>query len=463
MAETVLVRFAGDGSGTEELTWAQRNVWKMMQMMGTSRMVGGTMPLEEGTTVEHIVHLLSFMMSRHQSLRTKIKVDSEGNPVQVLYESGEVGLEIHDVSDGEDAAAYAESVRGRFETTPFDIEHDWPVRMAVIRRHATPVYFAAMYPHMAIDAYGFAALAGDLANLDRETGEHLSPRGGVQPLELARQQRTAAARRQSDLSIRYWEQLLRRIPSRRFNESADRREPRWWIANYDSPAAYQALRVLADRLRLHSGPILMAAYAVAMARLTGISPSVLRTLVSNRFRPGFAESVSILAQPGLCVVAVDGLPFGEIARAAFRGQLAAGKHGYYDPRDLWALLDRVNAERGVEVDLLCYFNDRRRALAAMPPGPLPTIADITEALPLSRWRWGLRTNTPDVKAYLNVNAVPDTLNCDLRVDTHALSPMETLAVLRDIEATLIAAVVDPDRVIKVSNVEQRARCVIASR
>jgi len=454
MAETILVRFAGDGSGTGELTWAQRNVWWMIGVLRTVRMVGGTMPLEEGTTVEHIVHLLSFIMSRHQSLRTRIRTDSDGNPVQVLYDSGEVALEVHDVEEGQEPAELAESIRQRFDKAPLDIEHDWPVRMAVIRKDRTPVYFAALYSHMAIDGYGFEALIDDLlANLDRETGEHLSPRDGIQPLELVRQQQSEASLRQSAFSIRYWEQLLMGIPPRRFNESTDKREPRWWTANYDSPGAFKALRVLADQLEMHTGPILMAAYAVAMAKVTRISPSVLRTVVSNRFRPGFAKSVSVLAQPGLCVVPVDGLPFGEIARQAFRGQLAAGKHGYYDPRDLWALLDRVNTERGVELDLLCYFNDRRRAMAEMPQGPLPTIEDITEALPHSRWKWAVRKASPDVKAYLNVNGKADTLNYDLLVDTHALSPMEQLSVMREIEAALVSAVIDPDAAVRVPNVE----------
>ena len=63
MTESIMVRFAGDGEGVGQLTWAQRNIWRMMQMLGTPEMVGGAMPLEEGTTVEHIVHLLSFIMS----------------------------------------------------------------------------------------------------------------------------------------------------------------------------------------------------------------------------------------------------------------------------------------------------------------------------------------------------------------------------------------------------------------
>jgi hypothetical protein len=450
VAETIMVRFAGDGSGVGQLTWAQRNIWRMMQMLGTPEMTGGAMPLEEGTTVEHIVNLLSFIMSRHQSLRTRIRVEPDGTPVQVLYESGEAALEIHDVAEGEDPAEAAESIREHFETAPFDIEREWPVRMAVIRQDKIPVHFTAMYPHIVIDGYGFTALVNDLVHLNRDTGEQTAPRQGIQPMELAAIQQTPAARRQSDFAMRYWEQLLRDIPAQRFNEAADKREPRWWDGIYDSPAAFKALQVLADRTQLHTGPILMAAYAVAMAKVTGISPSVLRTLVSNRFRPGFTESVSVLVQPGICAIDVNGYSFGEVARRAFRSQLAAGKHGYYDPRDLWALFERINLERGVELDLMCYFNDRRQGMAQMPSGPLPTIAEITEALPLSTWKWGVRTDNPDAKAYLNINGEPDTLNYDLRVDTHALSPLELVSVLRHIEDALVSAVLDPAAVIRVS-------------
>ncbi|HZM76876.1 MAG TPA: condensation domain-containing protein [Candidatus Limnocylindrales bacterium] len=452
MTETILVPFAGDGVGVGQLTWAQRNIWRMMQMLGTPEMVGGTMPLEEGTTVEHIVHLLSFIMSRHQSLRTRIRVEADGTPVQILHDSGEAALEIHDIAGTDNPARVAETIRQRFETAPFDIEHEWPVRMAVVRQDQIPVYFAVMYPHMVIDGYGFEALTEDLANLNRGTGEHLAPRQGIQPMELAVLQQTPAERRRSDQAMHYWEQLLRSVPARRFHEAADKREPRWWDGIYDSPAAFKALRVLADRVRVHTGPILMAAYGVAIAKVTGIAPSVIRTLVSNRFRPGFTESVSVLVQPGLCTIDVDGYTFEEIARRTFRSQLAASKHGYYDPRDLWALIERINSERGVELDLMCYFNDRRRALARMPSGPLPTIAEITEALPQSRWEWGVRTDNPDAKAYLNVNSKPDTLNYDLRVDTHALSPLELLAVLRQFENTLISAVLDPEAVIRVPTV-----------
>lgn len=436
------VPFAGDGSGVEELTWGQRDVWRMMQTSGTPRMVGGVVPLAAGTTVQNIVHLLSFIVSRHQSLRTRIRVEPDGTPLQVLADAGEVALEVVDADDDDDPAGVAQAIRGRFNSEPFDVATDWPVRMAVIQHRGKPAYFVAMYPHVVIDGYGFDALIDDLAKLDQSTGKHLGPRAGVQPMELARQQRTPAARRQSAASIRYWERLLRKNPPHQFNDSPDRREPRYWEATYDSRAAYLAVHAIAARTQLHTGPILMAAYAVAMARATGISPRVIRTQVSNRFRPNFAESVSIVVQSGLCVVDVADCTFDDAARRAWRSQFAAGKHGYYDPRDLWAMLERITDEHGFDPDPMCYFNDRRRTLAQPKPGPAPTRDEVLAALPLSTLTPGVRFSNPDTKAYLNVNSAPDTINYTLRVDTHALSPAEQETILHTIEDLLVTAAFD---------------------
>lgn len=444
--QTIMVPFTGEGSGTEELTWGQWGVWRMMQGFDSPFMVGGAMRLEPGTTLEHLVRLLAFIVGRHQSLRTRVRTEPDGEPMQVLAESGEVALQVYDVADGQDPAELAEEIRAQYEFEPFDIAADWPVRMAVIRKDGVPDHFVAMYPHMVIDAYGFDALVGDLENLDPETGEALGPRAGVQPMDLARKQREPAAERAQTASLRFWERWLREVPARRFNGPYPEQDPRWWDCTYDSRAALLALNAISARTSLHSGPVLLAAYAVAMARTTGVNPSVIRMVVSNRFRPDFARSVSVLAQPGLCVIDVGGCTFDEAVTRAWHAQLATGKNAYYDPRRLAEMRERVEKERGAAVDLMCYFNDRRKTLAQPTAAAeqVPTAEQMWDALPLSRLTWGIRSNAPDVKAYLDVNGSPDTVNLTLRSDTQAVSPAEQVAILRTIEEVLLAAAFDPD-------------------
>ena len=446
MQQTIMVPFQGEGSGTEELTWGQWTVWRMMSGFGSVFMVGGAMKLEDGTTLEHIEHLLAFIMARHESLRTRIQTGPDGEPRQVLSASGEVGLAVIDTADGEDPAAVAEAVRERYEFEHFDIAEDWPVRMAVIRKDGVPHHFVAMYPHMVIDAYGFDALVGDLANLDRGTGAELAPRGGIQPMALARRQREAAAQRQGEASLRYWERWLREVPARRFNGPHPDRDPRWWDCTYDSRAAFLAVGAITARTGLHSGPVLLAAYAVAVARVTRSGPSVIRMVVSNRFRPDFGRSVSVVAQPGLCVFDVRGCTFDEAIVRAWHAQIATGKNAYYDPRKMGELRERIEKERGEELDLLLYFNDRRKTLAqpVAEPDSVPDAEQLWDALPLSRLSWGIRSNAPDVRAYLDVNGSPDRVNLTLRSDTRAVSPAEQVAILRTMEEVLLAAAFDPD-------------------
>jgi hypothetical protein len=449
MEQRLLVPFAGDGSGLEELTWGQWYVWGLMAEFGSMPMVGGAMRLAEGTTVDNIVHLLSFIVSRHQSLRTRIQVQPDGTPMQLVAGSGEVALEIVDTLVDEDPAEVAEAVRLRFKNTPFDIAQDWPVRMAVILKDGVPDHFVAIYSHIAIDGYGFEALISDLANLDQTTGEHLAPVAGTQPLELSRQQRTPAARKLSDVSIRYWERVLRGRPARPFNGPYAEREPRWWECTYVSHAAYVASNAISARTKLHTGPVLLAAYAVAVARVTGVNPSLIRIVVSNRFRPGFTDTVSVLGEPSLCLIDVRDCTFDEAVVRAWHSQLNAAKNGYYDPRDMWALRDRIEKERGVEIDFGWYFNDGRRGTAQPMAKTAPTEDEMWDALPLSRLTWAVKANTPDFKAYFDVNLEPDTISYNFLVDTRIVSLHEQLAIVRAVEEILMATAFDPGYLTKV--------------
>ena len=437
--------FAGDGAGTGDLTWGQWTVWRMMQRFGSPIMIGGAMRLAEGTTVEDLTRLLAYIVGRHQSLRTRIR--DRGRTAarsQVLAESGEVGLEVVDVEDGQDPAEVAEAVRAEYAAGPFDIAREWPVKMAVIRKDGVPDHFVAIYPHMAIDAYGFDALVDDLANMDPATGAALKPRAGVQPLDLAAQQKEAAVQRQGAASLRHWERWLREMPVTSFPQQYPAREPRWWTCTYDSPAAHMALTAIATRTGLPTGPVLLAAYAVAMVRATGVAPSVIYMVVSNRFRPDFADAVAIVAEPGICVVDVRDCTFDEAVVRSWRSLLATSKNGYYDPRTLAEMRVRIAEERDSEVEIGWHFNDRRKAVAQGPVGPVPTETEMWDALALSRLEWGKRTDTPNAKAFLNVNGKPDTANYTFEVDTAAISPEVQVALVRDIEEILVSAAFDPE-------------------
>jgi hypothetical protein len=180
-----------------------------------------------------------------------------------------------------------------------------------------------------------------------------------------------------------------------------------------------------------SAPVLLAAYAVASARLNGAATAAVQVVVSNRFRPGFADAVGSLRQFGLCVVEAGGT-FDEVVARAWTAVLGAFKHGYYDTAAQQELLGRYQP-----VD--CYLNDRRTDDRDLVPGPPPSAGDIRAALPSTSVRWGVKEDTYDGALYLHVE--DGGIRFSLWGDTHRFPPSAIERCARDVESVVVEAAV----------------------
>ncbi|GAA4255062.1 condensation domain-containing protein [Dactylosporangium darangshiense] len=419
----ITVPFAGAGAGTAPMTWAQLGIWKTMVRTGINMNIGGTVPMPPGTTVEEMQTLLRYLVSRHQSLRTRLRFHPDGAAEQVLSEAGELTLEL---VDADDPAAAAEEVRARYAAQAFDYEREWPVRMAVVRGGGAVTHVVLMYCHLAVDGFGIEAIVRDMANLDPATGEATAPVDALTPFETAAKQAGPSGRRAAEKSLRHWEHVLRDIPERRLGTSDDPREPRYWELILRSPAMHRALPGIAQRTGIGPGYILLAAYAVALFRRTGRNPSVAQLVVSNRFRPGCGDSVSQLAQLSLCSIDVAGVPFDEAVRRAFTAATSAFMHGYYDPAGLDALVARVAQERpGLEYDII--VNDRMGVMAGAD-----AIADGGPVAPTTT-RWSRKVDSLDAVLNISFDAAPDAVEVTVCADTHRLSPAGIEALAWEIE------------------------------
>ncbi|MEN3360071.1 MAG: hypothetical protein V7637_4053 [Mycobacteriales bacterium] len=437
----ILVPFRGEGAGVGELTWGQQSVWQNMRRTGATMNIGGTTALPAGTSIDELATTLRFIVSRHQSLRTRLRLVPDGPPRQVVVESGEIALEIVDVDPGDSADSAADQLYSRYEMTPFDYPTEWPVRMGVVRRDGVLTHVVVLYCHLAVDGFGIDALVRDLAHLDRATGRATAPVAGLTPLQLSAKQRTPAALRHSERSLRYWESLLRAIPAQRLGTSADPREPRFWNLTFRSPAMRLALQAIAHRTRCGVGYVLLAAYAVALARGTGRNPSVTQVLVNNRFRPGCADSASQLAQLGLCAIDVADATFDQVVDRTWKAATNAYLNGYFDTLALYDLLDRIARERG-EVEISCIVNDRRDQRGPQPLGPAPTRDELRAALPLTRSWWARRLDTFDATLNVTIDSVPDAIELSICADTHRLAPAEIEALAAAMEAVTVEAAFD---------------------
>lgn len=442
MTSQIMIPFQGEGSDVEELTWAQRSTWEAMKAAGRSIVIGGVMAMPDGMTVDQIAGILRFAMCRHQSLRTRLRFAPDGRPLQVVSPSGEVALTVVDVPDGGDPAAAAEAIRARQELATFDYVNEWPVWITVVQYQGKVSHMVAMYSHLVVDGQGIAALGADLSNMDDAGGAFTVPVAGIQPAALARQQQTPAAQRQSAAALRHWERVLRSVAPRRFGPCDDRREPRFWELVCRSPALLYAVRAICARTAIDSGAVLLAAYAVAMARLTGNSPSVAHVVVHNRFRPGFEASVSNLAQYAPAVIEVRDATFDEIVAQTWRASITASKHAYYDAAAYHELVARISRERGDRIDTALYFNDRRGESRQAATGETSRQA-ILDALALTERRWGSRFDWYDGLFFLQIDEDPHAIAFAAWADTHHLAPADLDSFTHHFEAALVEAALDP--------------------
>jgi hypothetical protein len=240
--------------------------------------------------------------------------------------------------------------------------------------------------------------------------------------------------------MRYLERLTASIPDLQLKESGDPRQPRFWQVTLDSPAGYRAAGMLSARLGLGTSPVLLAAFAVALASVSVSSRVAAHLPVSNRFRRGFAGSVSPVMQTTIGVIETDG-PFEEVVRRAWQSGLGAYKHAYYDPAAANEVWKRLVAERGAEPDWSVVFNDRRvlsRELAdtVSAADGAPSLRDD---LTRSTLTWGDRNDVPQQKVFLYVSDVPGTLCCELWADTHFVTPADMEKLLRRMETVIVNA------------------------
>jgi Condensation domain len=441
MADRVLLPFSGPGEGIEELSWGQRSMWISIEREGQSITLGGVAPLRPGTSLQVLKNLYTFAVSRHQALRTRLVFSPDGSVRQRVFSSGTLEMDVVEAGD-RTPEVVAQEIHDDYTGRDFDYENEWPLRLATVCRNGEPTHTVAVYLHMQLDGLGLQELVADLANMDRETGQPLCPAEGLGPLEQARWQGTPAAQRQSEASLRHLEKVLRTAPLERFPIRYPDAEPSFPMLRYESPALLLATRVLSRQLNVDSSPLLLGLFAIAVGRLRQQSQFVALLAVSNRFRPGLAKSVSLLAQVGPCLFELADLSLAEALGRARRASVSAYKYGYYDPIARRALVERIIAERGARPDLSCFYSDRRAERSTAGPAN-PTPEELVAALPASTMRWVSQVEEIPEKLYLTVADAPDAIGFELTGGSRYFSRDDVQELLRSMESIAIEAVRDP--------------------
>ncbi|HEX9337569.1 MAG TPA: condensation domain-containing protein [Pseudonocardiaceae bacterium] len=419
----IMVDFTGGGTGEGELSWGQKENWHRIVKQRIWAPLGGVNPLPpDTTTTDDVAAIVRYLMSRHQSLRTRLRLDDDGHPTQIVSGSGTIPMDVVDTVDA-DPATVAESVAERYLNTPMDFTTEWPLRVAVIRDHGRPTHTVTMVSHLATDAAGIIVMMGELATRTS------TPIDGMPPLAQAAWQRSPAGRRHNDAAMRYWEGILRTIEPDRFRPPPQEHSPRYWHGEFNSPALLPAVRAIAETTGLGTSTVVLALFAVALTDVTGINPVVVRPIVGNRFRPGLADVVCTVAQAGLCVLDVAGVPFGEALRRVQRSVINAYKYAYYDHDDMIALRTRIERERGTTLDTGCFINDRHDVRT-----PNQTLAAPNEF----RWLEG-QDSAPLEPLFVAIDDIQSAIKVTLHMDTRSISLADAEAFARGMAKAAVAS------------------------
>lgn len=429
-AERVPVDFAGEGTGFAGLTWGQHEIWQSMTRQGNWLPLGGWRPVEPGTGVEAIADELAYLHTRFPSMRTRLRFDEQVWPYQELFASGSTHLDVFDAAPGEQAAdRLAEDISNNYRHQPYDLRIEWPVRMGVVRQHGEATRLVVAMHHLALDGGGGEIMLRDVAVRATE------PPSGLQQLEQTAWQTSPAGQRHSDRTLRHFADILRRMPTPTLPPSADPRRPRYWSAEYTSPALRPALAALGERTDADPTRVLFAVYAIALARVTGVHPVLFRPVIGNRFRRQLADVVCHAAQAGLVLLDVADSTVEQVIERAGPAAMNALKHSYFNPQQLNQMVEDIGRERGAELDIASFFNDRRGTRA---PAEI-----LAEAQAAGRFRWIDRRNDPVERLFLHIDESPDSIILRVEADTTGMSPAQIERLVREIETVAVSAAEQP--------------------
>ncbi len=144
------------------LSYAQRRLWFIDRFEGPSATynIPLTLCLTGDLDVAALTAALGDVVARHESLRTLIAEDGDGNPHQVVLPVVESRPDVPVVTVGaaEVAAAVDEAAR-----QPFDLAADIPLRARLLRRDATDHLLCLVLHHIAGDGQSMAPLLREFA------------------------------------------------------------------------------------------------------------------------------------------------------------------------------------------------------------------------------------------------------------------------------------------------------------
>ena len=203
---------------------------------------------------------------------------------------------------------------------------------------------------------------------------------------------------------------------------------------------------IAERTGTDASRVMLAVVATAIGRATGVHPLTLQVMINNRFRPGLADAIAVIAQNSVVTIDVTDTSIDEVVGQARSASLSAGLRAYYDPADLSEVIARLDAERGYPARVSCRLNDQRPMIrgAAREAGSGEVTKElISQRLPESSLAWLSPLENLHTQANIIVENLPGIVSLHMQVDLWCLTSEQAEALVRGVEEVAVEAAFDP--------------------
>ncbi|MYX97798.1 non-ribosomal peptide synthetase condensation domain protein [Streptomyces sp. SID486] len=435
-------------AGTGPATWGQRAIWGVVTRLGDDAPrynLRLDLPLTPPRPASRVLADLTELLRMHDSLRTRLLPVGEDGLEQVVDGAGELPVEVRTCS-ADKAPTVGPELMEELAGRPFDHAREWPFRVGLVECEGLVHRLVLAASHTAMDLWGEGRMLRDLQLISSgESAESLlRTRPALQPLEAAQLQTSPVGRRRDEAARRYWCERLAAGPRRIFLDPAapelavnapDRLFPN---ALLRSPALAVAVEQVAADLGVSDAAVLLGAASHQLARMSGSSDVLFQVVVSNRFQPAAAESVSTMAQEAVFLLTDADKDFEDAVRRTRSVAFTAFRHAGYDK---WALDREVRrlVERGEAADHSCWWNDTRDpgvgpfATVERPAAALGELAGRTEL------SWPVEfLPRANVSVAVDVLTAPGALELCMTADPAVLDRAGMERFLRGVEQLVVA-------------------------
>jgi amino acid adenylation domain-containing protein/non-ribosomal peptide synthase protein (TIGR01720 family) len=251
---------------------------------------------------------LTDLADRHEALRTTF-VETGGVPAQVVLPAGSgPQITVQHAAEADVPALITDAV-----TTGFDLAHEVPWRVTLLRTGSSAYVLVIVVHHIVADGHSLTVLARDLSTAYAARFSGSSPAWDGRPVQYADYtlQQRASLSRVHDQQLTYWRRTLRDLPEQ-LTLPADR--PRPAVASHRGgtvPVTVDAgTHTRLDRLARSAGvtpyAVVHAALALLLSRLGAGRDIPIGTPAAGRHQPGLDDMIGFVANTLVLRTAVNG-------------------------------------------------------------------------------------------------------------------------------------------------------------